>query len=139
MVQAYLQPSNGGERSQDSVFDSTWHYSWAREHEPAVPSLFVYSAVDRTTRQEAIDYENTPGPDAKPAPLAMNPAAPPWRPGLSSRPPGHRFDLKTASRAVRTRAVRDVRARIDRTERYVRGVQTRGDGGGLRRGRGADA
>ena len=52
------------------------------------------------TRQEEIDYENTPGPDAKPAPLAMNPAAPPWRPGLSSRPPGHRFDLKTASRAV---------------------------------------
>ena len=43
------------ERSQDSVFDSTWHYSWAREHEPAVPSLFVYSAVDRTTRQEAIE------------------------------------------------------------------------------------
>jgi hypothetical protein len=42
-------------RSQDTAFDSTWHYDWAREHEPPVPCLFVYSAVDRTTRQEAIE------------------------------------------------------------------------------------
>lgn len=42
-------------RCQDFAFDSTWHYDWAREHEPPVPSLFVYSTVDRTTRQEAIE------------------------------------------------------------------------------------
>jgi hypothetical protein len=40
---------------QDFAFDSTWHYDWAREYEPPVPSLFVYSSVDRTTRQEAIE------------------------------------------------------------------------------------
>ena len=43
------------DQSQNAVFDSTWHYDWALQHEPCTPALFVYSKVDRTTRQEAIE------------------------------------------------------------------------------------
>ena len=47
------------EQSHDAVFDSIlvimMHYDWYHEHEPAIPVLFVYSAVDRTTRKEAIE------------------------------------------------------------------------------------
>jgi hypothetical protein len=43
------------ERAQTAVFDSTWHYDWALQHEPPAPALFVFSKVDRTTRQEAIE------------------------------------------------------------------------------------
>jgi pimeloyl-ACP methyl ester carboxylesterase len=37
------------------VFNSCWHYDYMRAHEPLVPALFVYSTVDRTIRQEAIE------------------------------------------------------------------------------------
>ena len=43
------------EKARDSVFDTTWHYDWSRLHEPSAPCLFVYSVVDRTTRQDAIE------------------------------------------------------------------------------------
>ena len=46
---------NAIQRVLGPVFDSTWHYDWCREHEPSVPALFVYSSVDRTTRQDDIE------------------------------------------------------------------------------------
>lgn len=43
------------EQASDAVFDSCWHYPWLEAHELPIPQLFMYSVVDRTIRQPAVE------------------------------------------------------------------------------------
>lgn len=41
--------------ASDKVFNSCWHYSWITTNEPDIRHLYIYSAVDRTIKREAIE------------------------------------------------------------------------------------